>query len=149
MTQDLSVLIARLEMAEDGSKELDGALTLALTSAYKIVFRPGLEDYYAIGPGGGSPVQPFTTSLDAALSLASWKVPSFTVDITAYRTNAGEFRPKSTARLFCPYGEISEYRAAAPTPALALVSAILKAVEAGKVEGRELGLRTQEDGRGR
>jgi hypothetical protein len=72
----------------------------------------------------------YTASLDAALSLVERTAPTWTVDLTIYRTNGGEFAPKSTARLFCPYGEIMEHRGEGKTPALALLAALLRALAA-------------------
>lgn len=120
---ELEGLLARVEGAAGPDRELDKALW------YKLIFDPALDrqddSYLKLV---GSPLPWFTASLDAALALVERRLPTFTTDLTIYRTNAGEFKPHSLARLFCPYGEISEYRGDAKTPALALLAALLRAL---------------------
>lgn len=70
---------------------------------------------------------PVTTSLDAALALAERRCPRFSVTVVKYRTNDGEFKPSGEASLLNPYGNITEHRGKAATPALALCAAVLRA----------------------
>jgi hypothetical protein len=88
----------------------------------------------------------YTGSLDAALSLCERVLPTFTIDLTIYRTNAGEFRPHALARLFCPYGEITEHRGDARTPALALLAAMLKGLLSAENDASVLSPQGSEDG---
>jgi len=68
-------LLARLEVAEAGSRELDGAVWCA-RNGYVFVMWDGAGCVYRKQPGYGishisqSDVAPVTTSLDAALALA-------------------------------------------------------------------------------
>ena len=114
-------LIARLESAGEGSRSLDA--DVALCVGWTV--HPG--DNW-IGPFAEIAVPDYTTSLDAALALAERLCPRFTVTVVKYRTNDGEFKPSAEASLINPYGEITEHRGKAATPALALSAAILKAL---------------------
>lgn len=104
MTADLSAIIARLEVAEAGNRELD-----------LVVVRAVGEDTSLLG------WPPYTTSLDAALALAERVFPDgrWMVERTHQGTGWAMFQP----------GEFAKIRAMvdAPTPALALVIATLKA----------------------
>lgn len=56
-------LITRLEEAAEGSRELDELVALGTTHPY------------GIGPSGRAALLPYTTSIDAALALASRVLP--------------------------------------------------------------------------
>lgn len=118
MTADLSALIARLEAAEAGSRELD-----------LVVVRAVGEDARLLG------WPPYTTPLDAALALAERVLPGWAVEVS--RINAGTSR--CTANIWTPSqreGQLGSGRVFvdAPTPALALVIATLRA----KLDGCEV-----------
>ncbi len=78
MTADLSALIARLEAAEVGSRELDAEIALATAQDGAVsIVDPEVAGIFSPRPGwlldaNGSSISasPFTTSLDAALALA-------------------------------------------------------------------------------
>jgi len=136
MTADLSALIARLEAAEVGSRELDAhvevvarAFEAAKTGLARelwakwIVSRDfGVEDEHtAYQPA------PVTTSLDAALALAERVLPEWRVfgisDERDFQVNRG---------WGAGVGEKTGpgiQHAKAPTPALALCTAILRAIQ--------------------
>lgn len=142
---DLSTLIHRLE-TEGGSREVDALLwwTCDRVAAERCYWsaatgrpRPFPDDAPMPRSGFGhtaillrAPV--VTTSIDAAVAFAERVLPTFTIDLTVYRTNGGEFRPKSVARLFRPYGKITEHRAESASPAAAICAATLRALEAAK-----------------
>lgn len=65
MTADLSALIARLEAAKVGSRELDKAVAVACGSTIQVWAETASDGTFL-----GS-VRPVTTSLDAAAALAS------------------------------------------------------------------------------
>lgn len=73
MTADLSALIARLEAAEAGSRELDEAISDALCVRKTRHFIAGVQDelwMYEFDGHAPSSALRVTTSLDAALALA-------------------------------------------------------------------------------
>lgn len=113
--QTITSLIEKLEGAEVGSRELDCAVARVL-DCYK-----------------GFATEHLTTSLDAALALAERICPRFSVTVVKYRTNDGEFKPSGEASLLNPYGNITEHRGKAATPALALCAAILRAQSEARV----------------
>lgn len=88
----------------------------------------------------------YTSSLDSALSLVERVLPGWGWTVTA--ALGGGFTATvfdATGKVFDPNGDanislgewIEQGRYHRPTPALAICLALLKAVEAGKVEGRE------------
>lgn len=99
-------LIARLEAAPEGSRELDQDIFFAVHDQDR-------EAYRAVGPPG---VLPYTTSLDAALTLVpegcQW-------GLEVWGENGG-----NAAWVMPPHGHPSRYAA---TPALAICIAALKA----------------------
>lgn len=115
MTADLSALIARLEAAEVGSRELDEAVWMACGLEKKI---GGPVDAAGNGVWEGPHVSYF---LDAALALAERLYPEGRLMVE--RTHEG----RGWAML--QPGEYAKIRAMTDgeTPALALVIAILRA----------------------
>jgi hypothetical protein len=137
MTSDLQSLLSRLETATEGSRELDAEIDAALR-----IGKPSLPDWArtnfptwrarpdgrvecAHGDGTGSlhwESQPFTRSVDAALSL----VPE------GFYWNLRVGRNVITATVQSPFGtsltpQWVHEEAEAETPALALVVAALRA----------------------
>jgi len=106
---DHTSLIARLESAGEGSRELDEAVIRTLTDA-QVVARFGDFEWRPEGVGIWRAMPSPTTSVDAALALAERVLPKVWWEMTA------------------AHGE----RAAGKTPALALVAAILRASEQSK-----------------
>ncbi len=147
MTADLSALIARLEAAEAGSRELDAEIWLRFnrpeyTGGVKALEMRGWHDgrgHLILETDDGEEVADelyigsATTSLDAALALAERGLPGWVSLITA----GGDL--KQTADLFGPVIEMGEdfegaeveirdeAHGEADTPALALCIAILRA----------------------
>lgn len=136
MTADLSALIARLEAAEVGSRELDAHVEVA-ARAFEAAKTGLAREHWAVwraspsgivGDGGTQYASaPVTTSLDAALALAERVLPeetfwemSHNAVINGQRMyHADVFPPyQSGEATFCGYG---------PHPALALCTAILRA----------------------
>lgn len=130
---DLSALIARLEAAEVGSRELDAAvydqLFPRLTRDGKAV--AGFPGRWPFHPGSAhdEEVLPVTTSLDAALALAERVLPGWLWDVTTITTAVGGLRKPlaSVVRPDQPEGEEIKTWGYGSTPALALVIAILRA----------------------
>lgn len=133
----------RLEAAEAGSRELDASIWGALIhpevkviSCHAAYAERGTQVMFTLPPKrkematqGRGPYQhadAYTTSLDAALALAervlpgrlTWRIESEGVSFTAAFWDDPEYDPVGVGR--------------APTPALALCIAILKAKEAEK-----------------
>lgn len=144
MTADLSALIARLEAAKEGSRELDGAIhratspdDLLMTDSGSVGRNPRPArrqplrecDFVSdrdLADLMGSPS--VTTSLDAAHALAERVFPDgrWMVERTHQGTGWAMFQP----------GEFAKIRAMvdAATPALALCAATLRA----KLDGYEV-----------
>ena len=137
---DMQKLIARLEAAEAGSRELDALVWKALNPRGEIAIkgagRPGLVDWRCRIPGAtiaNSWTNPgrYTTSLDAALALAE------RVGFPAY---SGEIQPSgrwkwkiaSNAPLGASVRGPKWPSGVAKTPSLALCIAILKAKAQGE-----------------
>jgi hypothetical protein len=135
MTSDLQSLLSRLETATEGSRELDAEIDAALR-----IGKPGLPDWArtnfptwrarpdgrvecAHGDGTGSlhwESQPFTRSVDAALSLVpEGLMVSMTIGHGQAVANV------KTGSILNP--ETREWPGYAKTPALALVVAALRA----------------------
>lgn len=111
----LSDLIARLEVAKEGSRELDRAIrdTLGLPAML-------------VPPDGGDEAQEYTTSLDAALKLVpeGWK--GVTIETTAAGFWLVSLSPVfQTQPVNCPC-----YAAICSTAPLAVCAATMKAREA-------------------
>ncbi len=121
---DLSALIARLEAAEAGSRELDVAIARSLGWGVHNARRFGLwvvpfGEYDTCDPDDMFELGEFTTSLDAALALAERVLPGWSWEIyTAYQI-------KGLMKYGCNLDE--QDTAYAFTPALALCIAILRA----------------------
>lgn len=82
-------IIERLQAAPEGSRELDADINLALaTDPTKPHTGPGYYYDDAAQPGTGHRMQPYTTSLDAALTLVpeGWE---FYVDSGTHNPSAG------------------------------------------------------------
>jgi len=121
-----SELVARLEGASEGSMELDELVALETTHPYGV----DAVDW------DGFPA--YTTSLDAALALAERVLPGWWVEIKQRHLSGESPRQKWSAEVEWPepiiiqsYGETLTshefYHAFAPTPALALCIAVLRA----------------------
>jgi hypothetical protein len=117
-------LIKRLEEAEAGSRELD----LRVFERFDLVdgerWTEADLDYALTDPDKTINPPPLTTSLDAALALAERVLPG-------WGWSAGGSRGEHYGRLDTPDGRDFE-EAYAPTPALALCAAILKATDTGR-----------------
>lgn len=124
---NLSKLIRRVEAATAGDREIDRLMALAASGATEDRSETGeLRGYYK----GGSwvsigPIEPVTTSLDAALSLVERCLPGWRVAF-----NSDDDRGPEWAASIKPHGEKWPAFEFAPTPALALLLAMLKALEA-------------------
>ncbi|HAC01576.1 hypothetical protein [Brevundimonas naejangsanensis] len=133
MTADLSALIARLEAAEVGSRELDALIWLRFnrpeySGGVKALEMRGWYDgrgHMILETDTGEEVADdlgignYTTSLDAALALAEGVLPGWSWEIyTAYQI-------KGLMKYGCNLDE--QDTAYAFTPALALCIAILRA----------------------
>jgi hypothetical protein len=105
---DLSSLIARVEAAAGPDREIDAEIDLAIFPDRRIV-----GDHVIDRMGFGKPVPHYTSSIDAALTLlpegAGYNLQG--AGDAHYAISAGHYSKKC------------------PTPALALLSAILKARE--------------------
>jgi hypothetical protein len=127
----LADLIARVEAATEGSSELNCKIALALGTAWtETLDRPGFKGEYMRGDHG-----PVTRSLDAALALAERALPGWFVTIDRYVMDdfAGpQSLPVAAAsarhrwRAWVKHGGSAGF-GAAPTPALALCLAVLRA----------------------
>lgn len=134
MTADLSALIARLEAAEVGSRELDVAIARSLGWGVHNARRFGLwvvpfGEYDTCDPDDMFELGEFTTSLDAALALAERVLPGWLWDVTTITTAVGGLRKPlaSVVRPDQPEGEEIKTWGYGSTPALALVIALLRA----------------------
>ncbi|MEN5229028.1 hypothetical protein [Brevundimonas naejangsanensis] len=143
MTADLSALIARLEAAEVGSRELDAAVTVALQLDARGVTVDDHEylratvrsdecapgTYWRCARSGMSlrTADPVTTSLDAALALADRVLEGWLWTVGTERRGSDIFASADAydvngdgdAEWFC--------QTEATTPSLALCIAILRA----------------------
>lgn len=137
MTADLSALIARLEAAEAGSRELDALVWKALNPRGEIAIkgagRPGLVNWRCRIPGAtiaNSWTNPgrYTTSLDAALALAERVLPGWYFGVQQNRYVSPDMPDNWSAYLSAPRAlDQGDIEGEAPTPALALCIAILRA----------------------
>lgn len=119
-------LIAKLESAKEGSRELDGEIyTTVVNTAYELTRRvPGECQYKA----GGHPFgcEHYTTSIDAALTLVPEELkPGWPLNWSVSLLFAPD-ESWATAKVFSYVGHewVSER---ATTPALALCCAALRA----------------------
>lgn len=128
MTADLSALIARLEAAEAGSRELDAAVADVLFPRFTRDGEavPGFPGRWPFAPGSAhdAEVTPVTTSLDAAVALAERVLPGWQVGMWTTKQNAVGSVLREDGGAF---------DANASTPALALCIATLRA----KLDGYE------------
>nr|WP_313041253.1 hypothetical protein [Brevundimonas diminuta] len=126
MTADLSAIIARLEAAEVGSRELDVAIARSLGWGVHNARRFGLwvvpfGEYDTCDPDDMFELGEFTTSLDAAHALAERVLEGWTWDVGRHSNGlyrAGLYKPKSSFMV-----ATSDKSA----PALALCISILRA----------------------
>lgn len=129
MTADLSALIARLEAAEVGSRELDAHVEVAVRAfeaaetglsrehwAKWIVSR----DFWVEDEHTAYQPTPVTTSLDAALALAERVLPGWDWQITKGADEMALACVQHSRRVSGP-------EVCASTPALAICIAILRA----------------------
>lgn len=133
---DLSALIARLEAAEAGSRELDAAVWAA-SNGYELFEHDGAGWRYRMRPDDimrherTSYISPYTTSLDAALALAERVLPggNWCVARDAGASETARFRAwvqSEEDRQANPLGLSSD---AAPTAPLALCISILRGIQ--------------------
>lgn len=135
---DTSKLKQRVEEARGADRELDGAIVLAFGGPPETVF-PFQADVAWTYRGGGewftpSPrslgidvvwkCPPYTQSLDAAIALVSAKLPGHSATFCTGREGRTPW-----ASLTDPNGRPVGETAEAPTPALALLCALLNALE--------------------
>lgn len=130
MTADLSALIARLEAAEVGSRELD-AHVWAAANDYELLRFDGAGWLYKMHADDIQRhertmyISSVTTSLDAALALAERVLPVFGWEIHYDEVSGGIFA--WVGERMAIYGLERGHRGYANTPALALCIAILRA----------------------
>lgn len=144
MTADLSALIARLEAAEVGSRELGHDVLLALGwhreqigNFYGPLYQwssPDFSPHLISGDEDKLPIPNPVLSLDAALALAERVLPGWLWDVTTITTAVGGLRKPlaSVVRPDQPEGEEIKAWGYASTPALALCIAVLKAKQEPK-----------------
>ena len=145
MTADLSALIARLEAAKVGGRELDAHVEVA-ARAFEAA-KTGLarkhwakwivsRDFWVEDEHTAYQPAPATTSLDAALALAERVLPGCCVLVGDYKGLANHTRwngegdaraTKGWCSLSPDDAASSNHRVHAHTPALALCIAVLKA----------------------
>jgi len=132
MTADLSALIARLEAAKAGSRELDAEVLRALGYSYHLDFGCGwFSNPKHHGRLYGNGQSSVTTSLDAALALAERVLPEGRM--IGIQQNRWSDLVEQKRRAWAAYiewhedGENFEISPVAPTPALALCIATLRA----------------------
>ena len=130
MTADLSALIARLEAAEVGSRELDAHVEVA-ARAFEAAKTGLAREHWAVWRASSSGIvgdgatqyasAPVTTSLDAALALAERVLPGWGFFLRKDKDgcNCGLLYPDAHF--------VTPGCGSSPTPALALVIAILRA----------------------
>ncbi|WP_298700967.1 hypothetical protein [uncultured Brevundimonas sp.] len=132
MTADLSALIARLEAAEAGSRELDAAIPRALGWDVHNARRNGLwvvpfGEYDTCDPDDMFELGEFTTSLDAALALAERVLPGWAWMVRHWPEDQGNGIAGWTAYVRATDCELVGSGPVFSTPALALVIATLRA----------------------
>lgn len=130
MTADLSALIARLEAAEVGSRELDAEICILFQyggpnseGAVNVRTDSNWEGDLLFEQGGDeccNPIPPVTTSLDAALALAARVLPGWSC--SAIKGQGG------CEAYVWPHAEaFADVQGKSSTPALAICIAILRA----------------------
>ena len=130
--QTITSLIAKLEGAEVGSRELD-AHVWASVNGYELFEHDGAGWRYRMHPDDimrherTSYISPVTTSLDAALALAERVYPEPAKSMT------GNDRSGYVAFLMWKDGRRHGSRHAFPNPALALCAAVLRAQSEARV----------------
>lgn len=133
MTADLSALIARLEAAEVGSRELDGAIHDVLCDDKFRNCIAGLSDeqggmwMYEFEGHAPSSALRVTQSLDAALALAERVLPEVFWEMSCRAIINGQKQYGVTLWPEDMEAGVEGAHGHAPTPALALVIAILRA----------------------
>lgn len=118
MTADLSALIARLEAAKVGSRELDWHIAEAFDIPEPWKVAVGIWPPFMERSKFDRSIPAFTTSLDAALALAEMVLPGWQVGMWTTKQNA-------VGSVLREHG--GAFDATASNPALALVIAILRA----------------------
>ena len=129
-TPKLGDLLERLEAATGPDREIDKAVMLAIGRAREIdpwmFYGPG-ETVWCFGDYEHESVNPalpyVTASLDAVLALVEEKLPGWTVEIIRLSDGEG-FAQVSDDAAFMPVS----HEATAPTPALALLKALVCAL---------------------
>lgn len=122
----LSELIKVLEKAEQGSRELDFWITVRVWEIAEESDEALQDDIDLVGIEEMWVEKPFTSSVDAAMDLAIAKLDDGAIDIeVAHRVVGG--KPHGRAEICGPrvFG-----MAKSKTPAMALVLATLKALQA-------------------
>lgn len=127
---DMSALIALLEAAEAGSRELDAAVWAA-SNGYELFEHDGAGWRYRMKPDDimrherTGYISPYTTSIDAALALAERVLPGWRKFVEVVGDGRG------SACVFLAHEAIDRPWFHAPTPALALCISILRAIQHG------------------
>ena len=120
---DLSTLLSRVESGSGADRQLDAAIWSALTGH---ACHQGPDETW-LAPRGESgllhaEVACLTTDLNAVVALVEARLPGWGWDIT-YRAAWGT----SAAHVIGPTREAKPYVATAPTPARALLAALIRA----------------------
>jgi hypothetical protein len=88
------------------------------------------------GHAGDMLVRKYTSSIDAALALAERKLPGWTWSVDIHDRVEGNANGWAWARLATPNSlDFTTHRATAPTPPLAILSALLRALESQEQDG--------------
>lgn len=143
-------LLARLEAASAGSREMDWRIAEAFSIPEPWRVAIGIWPPFVPGSRYDKEIPSFTTSLDAALALAERVLPDLFWDLSCHAIISGE--RQHHAEVFPEVATVEQpsFSGHAPTPALALCIAILKArtaVEADSVGVSEANAHTPESPR--
>ncbi|HEY9219572.1 MAG TPA: hypothetical protein VIO94_16105 [Phenylobacterium sp.] len=125
-------LISSLEKATEGSRELDAEIAVLLSGdpeawvvnpAPHSIFSP-VPGWWRTGDDVSHEAPAYTTSIDAIVALIERKLPGWGFDVT-YRAAWGN----STACVIGPERSSPPHSAAGKTHALALATALLRALQ--------------------
>lgn len=132
----LSDLITRVESATGPDREIDAAVAEVVLGwrPYQVADFISSTAWFAKDGERTVEVPLYTASIDAVEALIRREMPAFSIVVSG---------PRSDGRF---WGEVGRGYAEAATPALALLLAFLRAVEARKTEKCELGVGCDEYG---
>ena len=126
---DLESLIARVEAAEAGGRELDAEIGFAI-DGWKTNLCPTVDELKYLVENNGLRIPPYTSDLNAALKLVEAKLPGWDWQVSSFGKRGSAKVYHLAGENFANDGDDEDFAVTSDgaTPALAICAALLRAL---------------------